>query len=378
MLTPGLFLQMLSLTVLLLNGCTKDDPEPSNTLPVAQAAANLQVEIGSIVKLDASGSTDPDGDVLSYKWSLLSKPTGSVASIIGAGKEEAEFTLDKAGNYEVELTVNDGTSEAMTTLTITNLTPQLSQINTSTSFSVSDDFAQKGRTIGITGDFFSKDITENKVTIGDIEYAIEVLNVEVNSDYLVVRVPDQALSGDLKVTVGTQSVTWPTPIKMINYPVRAFVEASGHLEEHIRNKAGEYFEIGSRFKPLVNGEVVGLLLRLPTNGNFNVTLWDVATKTALVTKTITASSGSTRSIILATPIKLEKDKLYVVTTNSDRWYNHIDEQDSQGNQFPKTVDNIELLSTAYHAGTNTEFPDEGLPINYITLGTDVIFSADVQ
>ena len=67
----------------------------------------------------------------------------------------------------------------------------------------------------------------------------------------------------------------------------------------------------------------------------------------------------------------------MVTVNSNTWYNHIDEDDALGNQFPLMLDNIEVLSTAYIDGTDTKFPDEGLPINYITRGADIIFAAEV-
>jgi len=84
--------------------------ETQNNAPNAQVSGDDKVKIGSVVKLDASSSTDADGDSLTYKWSFLSIPDGSAASITGVEQEQAEFTLDKVGKYEIELTVNDGTA----------------------------------------------------------------------------------------------------------------------------------------------------------------------------------------------------------------------------------------------------------------------------
>ncbi len=58
------------------------------------------------VQLSAKGSKDPDNDPLSYAWEILS-PDGSKLKSL-SGEEPAPITFDKAGAYQVSLTVSDG------------------------------------------------------------------------------------------------------------------------------------------------------------------------------------------------------------------------------------------------------------------------------
>ena len=50
--------------------------------PVAVSGADQSGSIGQMVSLDGSASHDPDSNLpLTYSWSYMSRPTGSVASI---------------------------------------------------------------------------------------------------------------------------------------------------------------------------------------------------------------------------------------------------------------------------------------------------------
>ena len=88
-----------------------DDVEIStrNTAPVANAGADAAASLGETVALDGSGSTDLDGDVLTYAWSLTSRPSGSLAAIDVATAVSPHFTIDRAGTYVAQLIVSDGT-----------------------------------------------------------------------------------------------------------------------------------------------------------------------------------------------------------------------------------------------------------------------------
>jgi hypothetical protein len=100
------------------DGQLDSDPDTAlvstvNSVPTADAGPDqLGVPIGSVVTLDGSNSSDPDGSVLTYAWSLLSRPAGSAALLSGADTVQPELTPDVAGDYVAQLIVNDGFADS--------------------------------------------------------------------------------------------------------------------------------------------------------------------------------------------------------------------------------------------------------------------------
>lgn len=82
-------------------------PEEENSRPIANAGVPVEASIGETVSLNGAGSLDPDGDELSYRWTL-SKPAGSFAQLSSANFVETEFEPDIEGEYVATLIVNDG------------------------------------------------------------------------------------------------------------------------------------------------------------------------------------------------------------------------------------------------------------------------------
>lgn len=80
----------------------------SNSAPVANAGVNQLASTGATVQLDGSGSTDVDGDALSYTWSLIAVPSGSTAALNSPSSVNPTFTVDLAGTYVAQLIVSDG------------------------------------------------------------------------------------------------------------------------------------------------------------------------------------------------------------------------------------------------------------------------------
>jgi len=83
-----------------------------NTPPVANAGDNQTAYVGDTVTLDGSASSDVDGDTLTYHWSFLSRPNGSVATLSDANAVMPAFAVDVFGTYVVQLIVNDGTANS--------------------------------------------------------------------------------------------------------------------------------------------------------------------------------------------------------------------------------------------------------------------------
>lgn len=91
-----------------------------NSNPVANPGLDQSVIVGAIVTLDGSASSDPNGDPLTYTWTLTSKPTGSSATLSSPATPRPALTADLPGKYIATLAVNDGKSNsASTSITIT-------------------------------------------------------------------------------------------------------------------------------------------------------------------------------------------------------------------------------------------------------------------
>lgn len=111
-------------------------PTP-NLAPVAAVVQPAAAGTSLPVTLDGSTSKDPEGNSLTYSWSLLSTPPDSLSTLSTAGSPTVTFTPDIDGNYGVHLTVTDhaGLSHS-TTVTVaatsaTNGAPVIRSFTTS-------------------------------------------------------------------------------------------------------------------------------------------------------------------------------------------------------------------------------------------------------
>lgn len=85
----------------------------STAAPVANAGTDQTVHVGDVVTLDGSGSSDSDGDILEYRWTLQAVPLGSKATLLKADTVAPTFTTDKPGDYQVELIVTAAGEESL-------------------------------------------------------------------------------------------------------------------------------------------------------------------------------------------------------------------------------------------------------------------------
>ncbi|MAA79899.1 MAG: hypothetical protein CL916_11635 [Deltaproteobacteria bacterium] len=88
--------------------------ETSNSKPIADAGIDMVTEIDTIT-LDGSGSTDPDGDSLSYEWTQLHGPS---AQINTATNTQTQVVLSQEGTYRFSLLVSDDAQEAQDAITV--------------------------------------------------------------------------------------------------------------------------------------------------------------------------------------------------------------------------------------------------------------------
>lgn len=82
-----------------------------NVAPVADAGPDQTVPVGANVRLNASESSDVDGDLLTYAW-ILRAPDGSTASLSDSTALAPTFVVDEPGTYVAELVVNDGIAQS--------------------------------------------------------------------------------------------------------------------------------------------------------------------------------------------------------------------------------------------------------------------------
>jgi hypothetical protein len=120
-----------------------------NSAPLASASAIAIAVIGSPVTLDGSGSSDANGDTLTYSWAIASKPDGSNAVLSSATVVRPTFTPDIAGDYSFTLRTNDGQVDSYNVANVTvtgvshasNVTYAIASLDTSGSGSMSANYA---------------------------------------------------------------------------------------------------------------------------------------------------------------------------------------------------------------------------------------------
>ena len=106
-------------------GGAEPEPPPSASAVIratalavnAGSTAVVQAPVGSTITLDGGAST-AQGGINSWAWSVVSRPTGSTASIASATTAVASFVPDAVGTYEFRLQVT-GTSGASASAALT-------------------------------------------------------------------------------------------------------------------------------------------------------------------------------------------------------------------------------------------------------------------
>lgn len=89
---------------------SSDDTTGANRAPIARAGADQCLAYDKTIALDGTSSSDIDGDVLSFLWSIENRPAGSTlvnADITNRTSAQASTMPDRLGTYRFGLDVTD-------------------------------------------------------------------------------------------------------------------------------------------------------------------------------------------------------------------------------------------------------------------------------
>ncbi|TMN35352.1 PKD domain-containing protein [Pseudoalteromonas sp. S2755] len=90
--------------------------------PIAILGADITANLGETVHLSCEACIDHEQSLLSGKWKLTIRPSGSKADIDGQAQlQGASFTADRAGLYGIRVAVSDGLSESWSNTQFINI-----------------------------------------------------------------------------------------------------------------------------------------------------------------------------------------------------------------------------------------------------------------
>ncbi|NOQ69227.1 MAG: hypothetical protein GQ573_03850, partial [Gammaproteobacteria bacterium] len=165
--------------------------------PVANAGLDQSAIINAIIQLDASSSFALDAQPLSYSWSLISAPDNSSSSLSDVLATNPTIQIDQAGDYVVQLIVNDGSQSSFSDqmiISTSNIRPvartgenmtvpinTLTQLNAANSFDADGDllsyqwFMIHQPEISTTSLINVSDITTNFVADVSGQYVVQLV-----------------------------------------------------------------------------------------------------------------------------------------------------------------------------------------------------------
>lgn len=201
-------------------------------LPVARVSApSLASSAGMPVTLRGSGSYDPNGGALDYRWGMLSRPAGSTASIAQTAQADTTFTPDLDGVYQIQLLVTDSggrISSQSVTVYVGNYPPvaalDRTQIGVLASQPVTASAAasvsQSGRPLGFQWSVDARPSGSTATIASPTSAALSFTPDVAGTYYLTVTVTEGAVSSIAGLTV-TAIVPVPGTVQLAYTPLMA-------------------------------------------------------------------------------------------------------------------------------------------------------------
>lgn len=121
---------------------------PANSPPMADAGPPQTVAVGATVVLHGEGSSDIDGDPLSFTWQLEAAPQDSLVTPSDVHAIRPTFLVDQPGSYIISLQVNDGHTDSQPARVVISTSPPGS---VPVAVAGRDQTAQPGTTVSLDG-----------------------------------------------------------------------------------------------------------------------------------------------------------------------------------------------------------------------------------
>lgn len=146
-------------------------------------------------------------------------------------------------------------------------------------------------------------------------------------------------------------------------PLSGYLTTTGFNEKTTNYVNSGDYEFGFSFIPQANGKITALTAKIPdVRSGMRVTIWDKEAATILRTELMDVTSSGVEITKQITELNLLKDKEYVITFNSNDWYDHR-KNDSSNASYPVAVGDIQITSYGYKTGTEQSMPNV-FPLNY--------------
>ena len=276
-----------------------------NVAPVANAGSDQAVLVGEIVTLDGSQSTDADGDLLTFNWSLTNMPPGSTAVLDDSTSVSPSFVVDVAGVYNLSLLVNDGTVDSQPdtiNISTVNVAPtadagadQAVYVGDLVTLNGSQSADPDGDTLNFLWNFTSLPVGSN-AGLNDPTTANPTFTADQSGIYVVSLVVNDGTTDSTADTVSISTINVP-PIADAGPDQAVFVGNSVSLDgNRSMDMDGDPLTYSWSFTSLPTGSTATLSDPSSVNPTFNVDLAGIYSLSLVVNDGVLNSSPDTISI----------------------------------------------------------------------------------
>ncbi len=140
-------------------------------------------------------------------------------------------------------------------------------------------------------------------------------------------------------------------------PLQSYLIITGFNENKTDLINDGDYEFGISFKPLVDGKITALVVKIPdVNAALRLTLWNKTAGTILKTETIDYATAGVEVTKAITAVDVVAGTEYMVSFNSNDWYDRR-RTDLSSITYPVTVGDLSITSYAYKNGTAQSLPN---------------------